>query len=256
MAFQLASFLTKKLQAINKKSNLETYFSTKHAQVASKYAAGEERKKAVDELQKQKQQSSSMLSNWTQSTSNVNPASLMESLEITKKGKPFTDEVFFMAIGRTVGGQWVGLQGLELAFWKIFWRKEFFEKRESSYWLLGSEDNGFPGDGTFWSRGAKSGHLVRRGMGNENLDLECRNTLNFSGYCWNDVKWLCIRILRSYFFPMATTLAGVAFQKYDQQKIALEIALQALRSLCEMVDKLHIQHSSCHKIFSEKPDAM
>ncbi|XP_076387293.1 general transcription factor II-I repeat domain-containing protein 2A-like [Megachile rotundata] len=48
--------------AHNKKSNLERHFTTKHTQFASKYPAGEERKKAVDELQKQKQQSSSMLS--------------------------------------------------------------------------------------------------------------------------------------------------------------------------------------------------
>ncbi|GFX97519.1 SCAN domain-containing protein 3 [Trichonephila clavipes] len=32
-----------------------------------------------------------MLSNWTQSTSNVNLESLAVSLEIAKKGKPFTD---------------------------------------------------------------------------------------------------------------------------------------------------------------------
>lgn len=32
-----------------------------------------------------------MLSNWTQSTSNVNLASFAVSLEIAKKGKPFTD---------------------------------------------------------------------------------------------------------------------------------------------------------------------
>lgn len=71
--------------AHNKKSNLERHFTTKHTQFASKYPAGEERKKAVDELQKQKQQSSSMLSNWTQSTSNVNLASFAVSLEIAKK---------------------------------------------------------------------------------------------------------------------------------------------------------------------------
>nr|XP_012146258.1 PREDICTED: general transcription factor II-I repeat domain-containing protein 2-like [Megachile rotundata] len=80
--------------AHNKKSNLERHFTTKHTQFASKYPAGEERKKAVDELQKQKQQSSSMLSNWTQSTNNVNLASFAVSLEIAKKGKPFTDSEY------------------------------------------------------------------------------------------------------------------------------------------------------------------
>ncbi|GFT69533.1 SCAN domain-containing protein 3 [Trichonephila clavipes] len=59
--------------------------------VFSKKKAGEERKKAADELQKQKQQSSSILSTWTQSTSNVNLASFAVSLEIAKKDKPFTD---------------------------------------------------------------------------------------------------------------------------------------------------------------------
>ncbi|GFV63896.1 hypothetical protein TNCV_3787691 [Trichonephila clavipes] len=34
-----------------------------------------------------------------------------------------------MAIGRAVAGQWAGLQGLELGFWKIFWRKEFGGER-------------------------------------------------------------------------------------------------------------------------------
>ncbi|GFW61493.1 transposable element Tcb2 transposase [Trichonephila clavipes] len=52
--------------AHNKKSNLERHFTTKHTQSSSKYSAGEERKKAVTELQKQ--QSSFILSNWTQST--------------------------------------------------------------------------------------------------------------------------------------------------------------------------------------------
>ncbi|GBP35655.1 SCAN domain-containing protein 3 [Eumeta japonica] len=75
----------------HKKSNLERHFNTKHTQFASKFPAGEERKRAVDELQKQIQQSSSMLSNWAQSTSNVNLASFAVSLEIAKKGKPFTD---------------------------------------------------------------------------------------------------------------------------------------------------------------------
>ncbi|GFV89535.1 SCAN domain-containing protein 3 [Trichonephila clavipes] len=70
-----------------KKSNLERYFTTKHTQFTSKYAAGEERKKAVDELQNQKQQSSSILSIWTQSTSNVNLASFAVSLDIAKKAK-------------------------------------------------------------------------------------------------------------------------------------------------------------------------
>ncbi|GFX31428.1 transposable element Tcb2 transposase [Trichonephila clavipes] len=37
--------------------------------------------------------------------------------------------LFFVAIGRAAAGQWAGLQGLELGFWKIFWRKEFSGER-------------------------------------------------------------------------------------------------------------------------------
>ncbi|GBO01047.1 hypothetical protein AVEN_208070-1 [Araneus ventricosus] len=76
--------------AHNKKSNLERHFTTKHTQFAGKYPTGDARKKAVEELQKQ-QQSSSMLSNWTQSSNSVNLASFAVSLEIAKREKPFTN---------------------------------------------------------------------------------------------------------------------------------------------------------------------
>jgi len=71
--------------AHNKKSNLERHFNTKHTQFASKYPIGDTRKKAVEELKKTKQQSSSMLSNWTQSSNNVNQASFAVALEIEFK---------------------------------------------------------------------------------------------------------------------------------------------------------------------------
>ncbi|GBL81370.1 General transcription factor II-I repeat domain-containing protein 2A [Araneus ventricosus] len=77
--------------AHNKKTNLERHFTTKHTQFAGKYPTGDARKKAVKELQKKKQQSSSMLSNWAQSSNDVNLASFAVSLEIAKRGKPFTD---------------------------------------------------------------------------------------------------------------------------------------------------------------------
>ncbi|GBO13690.1 General transcription factor II-I repeat domain-containing protein 2A [Araneus ventricosus] len=77
--------------AHNKKSNLERHFTTKHTQFAGKFPTGDARKKAVEELKKKKQQSSSMLSNWAQSSNNVNLVSLAVSLEIAKRGKPFTD---------------------------------------------------------------------------------------------------------------------------------------------------------------------
>jgi hypothetical protein len=38
--------------AHNKKSNLEGHFTTKHASFGRKYTAGDARKKAVEELQK------------------------------------------------------------------------------------------------------------------------------------------------------------------------------------------------------------
>ncbi|GBL85580.1 hypothetical protein AVEN_34727-1 [Araneus ventricosus] len=77
--------------AHNKKSNLERHFTTKHTQFAGKYPTGDARKKAVEEFRKKQQQSSSMLSNWAQSSNNVNLASFAISLEIAKRGKPFSD---------------------------------------------------------------------------------------------------------------------------------------------------------------------
>ncbi|GBO27300.1 hypothetical protein AVEN_275118-1 [Araneus ventricosus] len=77
--------------ANNKKSNLERHFTIKHTQFAGKYPISDARKKAVEELRKQQQQSSSMISNWAQSSNNVNLASFAVSLETAKRGKPFTD---------------------------------------------------------------------------------------------------------------------------------------------------------------------
>ncbi|GBO30067.1 hypothetical protein AVEN_250880-1 [Araneus ventricosus] len=77
--------------AHNKKSNLERHFTTKHTQFAGKCPTGDARKKAVEELPPQKKQSSSMLSNWAQSSNNVNLASFAISLELAKRRKSFTD---------------------------------------------------------------------------------------------------------------------------------------------------------------------
>ncbi|GBM42552.1 hypothetical protein AVEN_3356-1 [Araneus ventricosus] len=79
--------------AHNKKSNLERHFTTKHTQFAGKYPTGDARKKAVEELQKKQQQSSSMLSNWVQSSNNVSLASFAVTLEFAKRGKPLTQMV-------------------------------------------------------------------------------------------------------------------------------------------------------------------
>ncbi|GBN34025.1 hypothetical protein AVEN_6276-1 [Araneus ventricosus] len=88
MAFRLVSFATK--NSHTKKSNLERHFTTKHTQFAGKYPTGDARKKAVEELQRKQQLSSFMLSNWTQSSNNVNLANFAVSLEIAERGKPFT----------------------------------------------------------------------------------------------------------------------------------------------------------------------
>lgn len=71
--------------ANNKKSNIERHFSTKHGAFASKYPTGGSRNKAVEELQRRNQQSSSMFHNWTQSANIINHASFTVSLEIAKK---------------------------------------------------------------------------------------------------------------------------------------------------------------------------
>lgn len=70
---------------------MERYFNTRQTQFTSKYPTGDTRKNIVDELKKTKLQSSSMLSNWMQSSNNVNQASIAVALEIAKIGKTFTD---------------------------------------------------------------------------------------------------------------------------------------------------------------------
>lgn len=77
--------------ANNKKSNIERHFSTKHAVFANKYAPGDERKKAVVELKRKNEQSTSMFSSWIRSSSSTTEASFAVAQEIAKHGKPFTD---------------------------------------------------------------------------------------------------------------------------------------------------------------------
>lgn len=77
--------------AHNRKSNLERHFTTKHMSFSTKYPVGDARKKAVEELQKHQEKSSSVFNNWMQSSSNVNIASFVVSQEIAKRGKPYTD---------------------------------------------------------------------------------------------------------------------------------------------------------------------
>ncbi|GBM18250.1 hypothetical protein AVEN_39014-1 [Araneus ventricosus] len=72
--------------AHNKKSNLERHFTTKHTQFAGKYPTGDVRKKAAEELKKKNSQVPCYVT-----SNNVNLASFAVSLEIAKRGKPFTD---------------------------------------------------------------------------------------------------------------------------------------------------------------------
>ncbi|GFT23382.1 uncharacterized protein TNCV_2016561 [Trichonephila clavipes] len=68
--------------AHNKKSNLERHFTRKHASFSAKYPTGDARKKAVEELQKSQESSTSVFNNWMQSSSNINMASFVFSQEI------------------------------------------------------------------------------------------------------------------------------------------------------------------------------
>ena len=83
-----ACLICKEKFAHNKKSNLDIL---QHASFSTKYPAGDARKKAVEELQKSQESSTSVFNNWMQSSSNINMASFVVSQEIAKRGKPYTD---------------------------------------------------------------------------------------------------------------------------------------------------------------------
>jgi len=72
-----------------KRSNIKRHLDTRHATFASKYPAGESRKKACQELLRSVQGSQQQLRAWTQG--NGNSASFAGSLAIVRNGKPFTD---------------------------------------------------------------------------------------------------------------------------------------------------------------------
>ncbi|KAJ1190625.1 hypothetical protein NDU88_007363 [Pleurodeles waltl] len=80
--------------AHNKKSNLERHFTTKYVSFSTKYPSGDARKKAVEELQKSQEKSSSAFNYWMQSSNNVNIAIFVVSQEIAKRGKPYTDSEY------------------------------------------------------------------------------------------------------------------------------------------------------------------
>uniref|UniRef100_A0A3B3VE12 SPIN-DOC-like zinc-finger domain-containing protein n=1 Tax=Poecilia latipinna TaxID=48699 RepID=A0A3B3VE12_9TELE len=73
-----------------KRSNVKRHFDTRHATFASKYPAGDSRKKACQELLSRVQASQQQLHVWTRQ-GDYNSASFAGSLAIVRNGKPFTD---------------------------------------------------------------------------------------------------------------------------------------------------------------------
>uniref|UniRef100_H2MR48 HAT C-terminal dimerisation domain-containing protein n=1 Tax=Oryzias latipes TaxID=8090 RepID=H2MR48_ORYLA len=76
-----------------KRSNIKRHFDTRHAAFASKYPAGDSRKKACQELLSRVEASQQQLRVWTQQ-GDGNSASFAAALTIVKNGKPFTDGEF------------------------------------------------------------------------------------------------------------------------------------------------------------------
>uniref|UniRef100_A0A3Q2STM4 SPIN-DOC-like zinc-finger domain-containing protein n=1 Tax=Fundulus heteroclitus TaxID=8078 RepID=A0A3Q2STM4_FUNHE len=73
-----------------KRSNVKQHFDTRHATFASKYPAGDSRKKACQELLSSVQASQQQLRVWTRQ-GDYNSASFAGSLAIAMNRKPFTD---------------------------------------------------------------------------------------------------------------------------------------------------------------------
>ena len=73
-----------------KRSNIKRHFDTHHASFASKYPAGDSRKRACEELQWRVQTSQQQLRVWT-NQGDGNSASFAGALAIVRNGKPFTD---------------------------------------------------------------------------------------------------------------------------------------------------------------------
>uniref|UniRef100_A0A8C8DXT2 HAT C-terminal dimerisation domain-containing protein n=1 Tax=Oryzias sinensis TaxID=183150 RepID=A0A8C8DXT2_9TELE len=76
-----------------KRSNIKRHFDTRDAAFASKYPAGESRKKACQELLSRVAASQQLLRVWTQQ-GDGNSASFAAALVIVRNGKPFTDGEF------------------------------------------------------------------------------------------------------------------------------------------------------------------
>ncbi|GBM60289.1 hypothetical protein AVEN_81647-1 [Araneus ventricosus] len=87
MAFRLASFATKNLHTIRSQIWKDTSLQNIPRLLVNIQPVTHEKKL----LKSSKKKSSSMLNNWAQSSNNVNLESFAVSLEIVKRGKPFTD---------------------------------------------------------------------------------------------------------------------------------------------------------------------
>jgi hypothetical protein len=88
MAFRPALFVKKNWRIT--RNQIWRHFTTKHASFGSKYPACDARKKAVEELRKSQEKTSSVFNYWMQSSNTVNIASFIVSQEIAKRGKPYT----------------------------------------------------------------------------------------------------------------------------------------------------------------------
>ncbi|GBN74113.1 hypothetical protein AVEN_28683-1 [Araneus ventricosus] len=90
MAFRLVSFATKNSHTIRSQIWRDTSRQNMPSLLVNIQPVTYE-KKLLKSSKKNKKQSSFVLSNWAQSSNNVNLASFAVSLENAKRGKPFTD---------------------------------------------------------------------------------------------------------------------------------------------------------------------
>ncbi|GFW90353.1 general transcription factor II-I repeat domain-containing protein 2A [Trichonephila clavipes] len=84
----LKKFNEKERQKWGRVSN--RHFTTKHQSFSIKYPVGDAKKKAVVDIQRRQERSTSVFNYWVQSPNNVNMASFAGSQEIAQRGKPYT----------------------------------------------------------------------------------------------------------------------------------------------------------------------
>ncbi|GBM42804.1 hypothetical protein AVEN_228579-1 [Araneus ventricosus] len=92
MAFRIVSFATKNSHTIRSQIWRDTSLQNIPSLLVNIQPVTHQKK--LLKSSKKQQQTSSMLSNWAQSSNNVNLASFAVSLEIAKRGKPFTDSEY------------------------------------------------------------------------------------------------------------------------------------------------------------------